>query len=74
MRKMTKPTKPETIFARLNEFAIGDTINKRNYVFMLYKDHNYFIERSFDVHLGKAKKMMPEKKFKIIGGMITRIE
>jgi len=68
-----KLTKPQIIHARLNTFEIGDTINKRNYVFTIYRDHNMFIERSFDVHFGKAKKMMPEKVFKTIGGMITRI-
>ena len=71
---MKKLTIPQKIFNRLNEFEVNDTINKRNYVFMIYKDHSYFLERTFDVHLGKAKKMMPDKKFQVIGGMITRIE
>lgn len=71
---MAKLTKPQIIHERLDKFEVGDTINKRNYVFMIYQDHNLFIDRSFDVHLGRAKKMMPDKKFRVIGGMITRID
>lgn len=71
---MIKLTKPQIIRERLNNFEVGDMISKRNYVFMLYQNHNLFICRSFDVHLGKAKKMMPDKKFRTIAGMITRVD
>ena len=71
---MIKLTKPQIIRERLNNFEVGDMISKRNYVFMLYQNHNLFISRCFDVHLGKAKKMMPDKKFITIAGMITRVD
>jgi len=71
---MQRLTKPEIIEFELNSLDLGKEIDKKQFVKKLYGDFDYFTQRSFDVHLSKAKKLIPNKEFKTIKGKITRVK
>lgn len=71
---MQRATKPEIIEFELNSLELLSEIDKKQFVKKLYGDFDYFTQRSFDVHLSKAKKQIPNKEFKTIKGKITRVK
>lgn len=56
-------TKYGQIYLILKDFEIGQKIDKIELITKLWGRHDYFIERSFDVHFVSAKKMLPDFKF-----------
>jgi hypothetical protein len=71
---MQRATKPEIIQDKLERMEIGEEISKKDFVKKLYGDDDYFSQRSFDVHLSKAKKLIPNKEFRVVKGNITRVK
>jgi len=71
---MERIFKQTEIIAELDVLAVGQKINKKNLIIRLYGKFDFFISRSFDVVYCKAKKNLPEKKFKCNSGLITRIK
>lgn len=58
----------------LDTLQVGKGFDKKEFVKSHWGYSDYFKERTFDVSFCKAKKQMPEKDFKSIKGVITRIK
>lgn len=71
---MKKETIAEKIAKKLKDLKTGDSVSKIDIIKEIYKDHNYFIERSFDVIFAKYKKTVPHRKYKSINHTIYLIE
>lgn len=73
---MKKQTIKEKIVNELFKLNIGDSIDKKEFIEQIYGYYDYFVSRSFDVHLCKAKQEM--KDIMIIKSntdfLITRIK
>jgi hypothetical protein len=69
MKAKTKPTKIKDV---LETLEIGQTIIKDDLIISIWRDNDYFISRSFDVHFINAKKQLPDKEFITKKGFIIR--
>jgi len=58
----------------LEPLEVGKQFDKKTFIILHWGYCDYFVERSFDVSFCKVKKLMPEKKFKSINKLITRIK
>ena len=58
----------------LETLQVEEGFNKKEFVKLHWGYCDYFVERTFDVSFCKAKKQMPDKDFKSIKGIITRIK
>jgi len=63
----------EIIKEKIDLLEIGGSLNRKDFVIELWGDYDYFLNGSFSVHFGKAKRLMPNKKFATIKGLITRL-
>ena len=76
-RRVSKPrktTKVNLVFNELAALEVGEDVCKVFIVMTHWGGYDYFKERSFDVAYFNARKLLPERKFKTAGGIITRIE
>jgi hypothetical protein len=58
----------------LENLEVGQEFDKKAFIESHWGYSDYFKNRTFDVSFCKAKKMMPEKKFKTKNRVITRIK
>ena len=72
--KMKKITKQHKIKEALETLDINDSLDKDALVITIWGEIDYFIVRSFDVTLTKAKKELEGKEFKTWKGSIIRIK
>lgn len=72
-RNRIKTTKKKYVFDQLSSMNVGDEFNKKEFITLLWKDHDYFLERSFDVFYCQARKQLSDRKFKTIKGHVKRI-
>ena len=71
---MEKATIPDKIELKLATLEVGQSFDKAHFIILLYKDYNFFIARSFDVHFNKAKKRFDVEKFVSKKKRILRIQ
>lgn len=72
---MKKKSKPKLVKDQLESLEIGFALSRQKLIDKIYKKDShkdYFIKRSFSVHLNKAKKLS-SMKFKSDRNLITRI-
>ena len=72
--KTRKTTKVNLVFNELAALEVGEELCKVFIVITHWGGADYFKERSFDVAFFNARKLLPERKFKTAGGIITRVE
>jgi len=63
----------EIIKEKINLLEIGGSLSRKDFVIELWGAYDYFLNGSFSVHLGKAKKLIPNKKFATIKKFVTRL-
>ena len=72
--KESKSTKQSLIIQELKKLKkINSSFDKKAFVKEHWGNNEYFTVRSFDVMFSHAKKKLPGKNFRSIGGFITRI-
>ena len=73
-RKPKKETFIYKVTIELDKMEVGESIDKKELITILWGSCDYWITRSFDVNFCAAKKELPGKKFKGRSGLIERIE
>ncbi len=63
----------DKVASLISTIKVNKGINKTDLINMFYDVDDYFTRRTLDVHICKAKKKFPEKSFKSINGVLTRI-
>jgi hypothetical protein len=71
---MQRQTKESKVFEAIDAMETNSTLDKVAVIKRIWGHHDHFVSRSFDVFFNKAKKALPDKKFKSIMGEITRLE
>lgn len=64
----------DKVFEKINVLELNQGINKDDLASLYYEVNDYFVRRALDVHICKAKKRIPDKSFKSIHGVLTRIK
>ena len=70
---MKAKTKQQKIKEVIEALEVGEGVDKDNLIITIWGDYNYFIGRSFDVHLNSAKKQLENREFKTKKGYIVRV-
>jgi hypothetical protein len=72
--KVKKKTKKELASLKLATLLeVGDSFSMEDAVIEMYNNYDFYLRRSYDVHLAAAKKMFPDRTFRTIQGQLTRI-
>lgn len=64
----------EIVLNQLEGMEVYESFVKKDFIKKHWKEYNYFVDRSFTVYFSKAKKLLPEKTFKCLRGVISRTE
>jgi UDP-N-acetylglucosamine transferase subunit ALG13 len=72
-KRIMKRKKKYNLKNALEKLNIGDGFSKHEFIISMWGDVNHKLERSFDVVFHEAKKEFPNKEFKSIKKVITRI-
>ena len=70
---MKAKTKQQKIKEVIEALEVGEGVDKDNLIITIWGDYDYFISRSFDVHLNSAKKQLENREFKTKKGYIVRV-
>lgn len=71
---MKTGTKKYHVTEILKGLEVGQKFNKKEFIMLVWKRTDYFLERSFDVMFNTAKKEFPERNFRTEKGCIIRIK
>jgi hypothetical protein len=71
---MAKVTYKKIVEEKLSGMEIGDKFDIENFVETNWGTYNFFVRRSFDVYLCKAKAEYPVRKFETQKGHLVRLK
>jgi len=69
---MKTGTKKYQVETKIKSLEVGQHFNKREFITLVWKRTDYFVERSFDVIFNTAKKELSDREFKTEKGFIIR--
>jgi hypothetical protein len=69
---MKTGTKKYQVENKIKSLEVGQHFNKREFITLVWKRTDYFVERSFDVIFNTAKKELSDREFKTEKGFIIR--
>lgn len=71
---MKTTTKKYAVTEAIKALEVGQSLHKKEFIISVWKNSDYFIDRSFDVIFNTAKKELADREFKTEKGFIVRIK